>query len=105
VHSFILPNIKIMPLFNIPITRFPFIAYLPTLSWAIPFSIPCFKFILLIRTQIQGGGRGDHHDPALERARPVEAFALAAAALYSNGIAAVDSGCGRWPGGREMTMA
>jgi hypothetical protein len=49
--------------------------------------------------------RGDHHDPTLERVRLVEALALAAAALYSNGIAAVDSGCGRWPGGREMTMA
>jgi hypothetical protein len=51
-------NIKIMSLFNIPITRFPFIPYLPTLPCAIPFPIPCFKFILLIQTQIRGGGGG-----------------------------------------------
>jgi hypothetical protein len=51
-------NIKIVSLFNIPITKFPFIAYIPTLPWAIPFPIPCFKFILLMQTQIRGGGGG-----------------------------------------------
>jgi hypothetical protein len=73
-------NSKIMSLFNIPITRFSFIAYLPTLPWAIPFPIPCFKSILLIQTQIRGGGRGAHHDTTLERARPAEALVLAVAA-------------------------
>jgi hypothetical protein len=94
-----------MSLFNIPITRFPFIAYLPTLPWAIPFPIPCFKFILLIQTQIRGGGRGAHHDPTLERVRPVEALMLAAATLCPNGVVAADNGCGRRSGGRGMTTA
>jgi hypothetical protein len=96
-------NSKIMSLFNIPTTRFPFIAYLPTLPWAIPFPIPRFKFILLIQTQIRGGGRGVHHDPTLERARPDEAIALAAVVIYPNGVTAADSGYGSRPGGREMT--
>jgi hypothetical protein len=52
-----------MSLFNIPITRFSFIAYLPTLPWAIPFPIPCFKFILLKQTQIRGGGEGGSPRP------------------------------------------
>jgi hypothetical protein len=98
-------NSKIMSLFIIPITRFPFIAYLPTLPWAIPFPIPCFKFILLIQTQIRGGGRGSHHDPALERARLAEALALAVAMHCPNGVVAVDSGFRSRPGGTEMTMA
>jgi hypothetical protein len=48
-------------------------------------------------------GRGAHHDPTLERARLAVALVLATAALCLNGIAAVDSGCGRQPGSREMT--
>jgi hypothetical protein len=96
-------NSKIMSLFNIPITRFPFIAYLSTLPWAIAFHIPCFKFILLIQTQTRGGGRGAHHDPALERARPAEALVLDEAALCPNGVMAIDSGCGSRRSGREMT--
>jgi hypothetical protein len=48
---------------------------------------------------------GAHHDLTLERARPVKALVLAVAALCPNGITMADSGYGRRPSSREMTMA
>jgi hypothetical protein len=50
-------------------------------------------------------GEGAHHNLALERARLAEVLALVAAALCPNGVAVVNSGCGRRPGDKEMTTA
>jgi hypothetical protein len=51
-------NSKIMSLFSIPITRFPYISYLSTVPWAIPFPTPCFKFILSYKHKSEEGEGG-----------------------------------------------
>jgi hypothetical protein len=51
-------NIKIMSLFNIPTTRFPFIAYLPTLPWLYHFIYHISNSFSSYKHKSEEGGGG-----------------------------------------------